>query len=181
MKFIVSGLVLFYCVMSFANFPKDSIYHLNSNWKDQNNKAVSLKEFAGKKVIIGMVYTKCPHACPMTISKIKEIERKIEKANKGKYRIVLASFDPKRDTPEHLKKYMKSRSLSESEWTFLSAGSDLVARELAVVLGISFKELEDGEFSHSNVISVLNEQGVRIAKIESLSADIEPIVKAFKD
>ena len=160
--------------------PKNSIYQIKSGWKDQNNQSIQLKNFSGQKVIIGMVYTKCPHACPMTISKIQEIEREVNKISKDKYKIVLASFDPKGDTPEHLKNYMKSRKLNEEQWTFLSAPNDMTARELAIVLGINYKQLEDGEFSHSNVISVLDASGVRVAKIEGLSAKVDPIVESFK-
>lgn len=168
-------------VSSFAEtIPKDSVYQLNSTWRNQNNQEVHLKDFMGQKVIMGMVYTKCPHACPMLISKINSIENAIKESSKENYKIVIVSFDIERDTPENLKKYMKSRDLDESKWTFLTAKKDSITRELAVVLGISYKKLEDGEFSHSNVVSLLNKEGVRIAKIESLSAPIEPIVQAFK-
>jgi protein SCO1/2 len=177
-------LCFFIILFSFSAFsgdlPKNSIYNLKSVWKDQNNSSVQLKDFAGTKVIIGMVYTKCPHACPLTISKIKDIEKQVDGLTKEKYKIVLASFDSKRDTPEQLKKFIKSRSLDESRWIFLSPENETIARELAVVLGVNFKELEDGEFSHSNVITALDEKGVRLSKIESLSAEIKPIVESFK-
>ena len=126
-----------------------------------------------------MIYSTCPHACPMTISKVKEIESSIDKVSKEGYKIVLASFDPKRDTPEKLKKYRQTRNLDPNRWMFLSAPNDGTARELAVVLGISYKQLEDGEFSHSNVISLLDKQGVIKAKVESLSGNNSPLVEAF--
>lgn len=175
---ILSFLISSICVAE--TLPKNSIYNVTSVWRDQNNKEIKLQEFAGQKIVIGMVYTKCPHACPLSISKIQEIEREVRKISSEKIKIVLASFDPKRDVPRHLKEYMKSRKLDESKWVFLSAPNDATARELSAVLGISYKELDDGEFSHSNVISLLDEQGVRIAKIESLTAEVEPIVKHFK-
>lgn len=179
MKYLILMLLAFNLSWA-SSVPKNSIYQVSSTWKDQNNKDVQLKSFAGQKIIVGMVYTKCPHACPMTISKIQEIEREVSKNTKENFKIVLASFDPKRDTPTHLKEYMKSRKLDESRWIFLSAPNDSTARELAVVLGINYKELEDGEFSHSNVISLLDANGVRVAKIESLSAKPDPIVQSFK-
>lgn len=179
MKYFILVSLMF--SMSWAeSIPKNSIYHSKSEWKDQNSKSVKLKDFAGQKVIIGMVYTKCPHACPMTISKIQEIEKEVNKVSKEKFKIVLASFDAKRDTPSHLKEYMKNRKIDESRWTFLSAPKESTARELAVILGISYKELEDGEFSHSNVISLLDANGVRVAKVESLNAKPDAIVQPFK-
>ncbi len=187
MKFMVTSFVLIVLGVSFAKvlppLPKNSIYHVQSSWKDQNSKAVQLKDLSGQKIIIGMVYTQCPHTCPMIISKIKNIEKQISESSAAgeKYKIVLASFDVKRDTPEHLKKYMKKHSLDESRWVFLSAGSEAVVRELAVVLNINFKELEDGEFSHSNVISLLDKNGVRVERLESLSSPVTSMVNAFKN
>lgn len=181
MKKIVLVLSVFMGVLVWADsVPKNSIYQVRSSWKDQNNQSVSLKDYSGKKTLIGMIYSMCPHACPMTISKMQEIEREIAKYEKKNYRIILASFDPERDTPARLKEYMAGRKLDEKQWTFLSASKDSVARELAVALGISYKKLDDGEFSHSNIITLLDEKGVVLSKIESLSAKPDPIINSLK-
>lgn len=160
-------------------WPSDSIYQIQSSWKNQNGEEVKLKSFAGEKIIIGMVYTKCPNACPMTIAKIKEIERAL-KDSKTQFKVVLASFDPEEDTPKHLKKYMQKSKLDEKKWVFLSAPNDATARELAVVLGINYKPIVGGDFSHSNILTVLDKKGTPLQKIESLSADVDPLVKALK-
>ncbi len=158
--------------------PSNSIYQVKSVWKNIEGETVSLKGFFGKKVILGMVYTGCTAACPMTISKIQDVEKQL--GDKQDFVVVLASFDVKKDTPENLKKYVKTRKLDPKKWIFLSAGNDDTARELAVVLGISYKNIGDGDFSHSNVISFLDLQGVVQAKLESLSADITPFVARMK-
>lgn len=180
MKSLVIAMLLSFGVnAASANVSGNSIYQIESGWKDQAGKNITLSSFEGQKVVISMVYTKCPHACPMTIAKIQKIEKELKALGLNNYKIVLASFDPKRDTPEHLKKYKEEKKLDE-KWTFISAPSDSEVRELAAVLGISYKPLGDGEFSHSNIITLLDEKGVVIAKIEGLSADIAPLVNAFK-
>lgn len=184
MKNIFLTLVLLFSVhaTSAEKWPDQSIYQIDTKWKTTDNKPITLSSFAGEKVIIGMVYTKCPHACPMTISKIMGLEKEILKlGTKEKFKVVLASFDSERDTPKHLAEYVKSKKLDPNKWIFLSSGTDSTARELAVVLGINYKKLEDGEFSHSNIISLLDEKGSVIAKVESLNADIAPLVKPFKN
>jgi protein SCO1/2 len=178
--YLIFSIFIFFSKFSSAEqIPKDSIYNLNSIWKNQENKEFKLSSLTGQKVLITMIYSSCPHACPMTIAKVKEIDSAITKASNEKYKIVLASFDAKRDTPEKLKKYMESRLLNPDKWIFLSAPNDSTARELAVILGISYKELEDGEFSHSNVISLLNKSGIIKAKTESLTDDNLILVNAF--
>lgn len=180
MKSLVIAIFLSFGVYAVSgNIFGNSIYQIDSGWKDYTGKNIKLSSFEGQKVIISMIYTKCPHACPMTIAKIQKIEKELSGLGINDYKIVLASFDPKRDTPEHLKKYREEKKLDE-KWTFISAPSDSEVRELAAVLGISYKPLADGEFSHSNIIPLLDEKGVMIAKIDGLSSDIAPLVKAFK-
>ncbi|MBL7543154.1 MAG: SCO family protein [Bdellovibrionaceae bacterium] len=163
-----------------AKLPEDSIYNIKSNWSNQNGDAITLDSLRGQNVIMTMVYTGCAHACPMTIAKVQEIEKALVQADIKNYKLVLASFDSVKDTPRVLKDYMKKRKISEDHWVFLSTAKDSVARELAVSLGISYKAIGDGDFSHSNVISYLDSRGVVKSKIESLTADITPLVASVK-
>lgn len=154
-----------------------SLHDLKSEWLDQNGEKFQLSGFKGSKVIIGMIYTSCPHACPMTISKVKEIEQAIKKH--VKYKVILASFDVKNDKPENLKKQVDQRKLDQKVWKLLSAKSDEQARELALVLGISYKELEDGGFSHSNAITLLDENGEVVGRLEGLNSDATDFLKVM--
>ncbi len=159
--------------------PSDSLFHVKSTWRTHNDKPIQLKDLQGQGTIITMVYTSCAHACPMMITKIQEVEAALKKSSMKNYKVVIASFDPKKDTPAALKKYVKGRNLDESRWTFLSAPNDRVARELAVVLGISYKEIEGGDFSHSNIITYLDKNGVIKAKLQSLNEDVDPFVESM--
>lgn len=151
-----------------------SLFEIETKWKDQTNQDFQLKNNQGYKTIIGMIYTSCPHACPMTISKIKSIEKEI---NKGiKYKIVLASFDVKKDTPQNLLKQMKLRKLDQTVWKLLSPDTDEKVRELSLVLGISYKDLGNGDFSHSNVLTLLDEQGNKISSLEGLNSEHQEFV-----
>lgn len=152
-----------------------SLHELKSTWLDQDSNEFKMSDLKGSSIIIGMVYTGCAHACPMTISKIQEIENAIKK--KVKYKVILASFDVKNDKPDKLLKQIKTRKLDTSKWKMLSAANDEQARELALILGISYKDLGDGDFSHSNAISLLNGKGEIVSRIEGLNSDISEMVK----
>ena len=95
-------------------------------------------------------------------------------------KFVLASFDFKNDRPPKLKKFQKGRNLDPDKWHFLAPQSEADARELAVALGISYKDIGNGDFSHSNVISLLDRNGVVIAKIENLNDSPTALVEAIK-
>lgn len=175
MKSIV-GLIIFLIVG--ISFSKESVslYEYTKNWRDQNGEVVQLSKFKDNYVIVGMVYTGCAHACPMTISKVQEIERYFKESKILNYKLVLASFDVKNDTPTHLNDYMKKRKLSFDQWTFLSTDKDSTARELSVLLGISYKDIGDGDFSHSNVLTLLDKKGFVIHKIDNLNANLKEFV-----
>jgi protein SCO1/2 len=168
---------------TFANdkIPKDSIFQVSSSWNDQNAKTIQLSNFQGQPIILTMVYLSCPHSCPMTVAKLQEIEKKIVAKGVSKYRFILASFDFENDRPAQMKIFMKKHKLDDSHWSILTGSKDEQIRELAVVLGINYKKLDDGDFSHSNVISLLDEDGRILTKSESLSADDSDLIqKAVK-
>lgn len=174
--FLVIGLLL---LSQFS--VADSLYDLKSKWLDIENKNTSISVAEGSYTLISMIYTGCAHACPMTISKIQNIEKDFSNVGFTKVKVVLASFDVKSDRPEKLKKYQAERKLNTDQWKFLAAHSEADARELAVTLGISYKDIGDGDFSHSNMITLLDPKGKVLASINSLNASTEPLVKALQD
>ncbi len=157
-----------------------SLYDLKSKWRDINDKPASVSVARGEYAVVAMVYTSCPHACPMTINKLQQIEESLSKGGISNVKFILASFDVKKDRPEHLKKYQRSRSLDPKKWIFLSPESDGDVRELAVALGISYKDLGNGDFSHSNLITLLDQEGAVIATLDNLNAAPEPFLEAIK-
>lgn len=162
----------------FAKDSQESLYQLTSLWTDQNGQEKKLKDFSGKPVIITMGYTGCAHACPLIISKIKSIEKGIKvKA----YHVVFLSFDTVKDRPVDLKKYLKKKELDAAVWTFMSTTKEDTVRELANVLGINYKDVGDGDFVHSSVITALDKNGNIIARIDNLNADIGDLVKKINE
>ncbi len=132
-----------------------------------------------------MVYTNCATTCPATVAKLKEIESALKAAGEDQATIVLASFDPKRDTPERLAAYALERKLDGKRWMLLSPSGDRDVRELAAALGIVYSRDKDGEFSHSNIISLLDREGVLQTQVpglvESHSELVQLVVKAKND
>lgn len=159
----------------------DTLYDLKTNWRDTENHRTDITIAKGSYALIAMVYTACAHTCPMTISKIKEIEKDFLKANFTELKVVLASFDVKNDRPQKLKKYQVERKLDPKQWKILAAESEDDARKLAVTLGISYKDIGDGDFSHSNLITLLDPNGKILASINSLNSDPAPLLKGLQD
>jgi protein SCO1 len=102
MKQIPKVILLFFAILpgiGLANeLPDDSIYHIDSNWVDQDNRALAIGEFKGTLQVVSFVYTYCEHSCPIIISKLKELESLLPDELKSKVNFLLISLDPKRDT-----------------------------------------------------------------------------------
>ncbi len=72
---------------------------------DQNGQARSIKDFAGKVVVVFFGYTQCPDVCPTTLQELLEVKRLLG-ADGDKLQAVFVTVDPERDTPDMLKAYM---------------------------------------------------------------------------
>lgn len=173
-------LTLIFCGLVVSADVAPSLYEVKTGWLDTQGKKTGVGVAEGDYVLMTMVYTSCMHACPLTISKLQSLEKDIIKAGLPKVKLVLASFDVKVDRPEKLKKYVENRKLDPKQWNFLAASSEADARHLAVVLGISYKAVADGDFAHSNIIVLLDKKGSPLASIDSLSASNETILAALK-
>src|SRR5450830_146636 len=74
---------------------------------DQNGRSRSLKEFAGKVVVLFFGYTHCPDVCPTSMSEMAEVKRLLGKDGE-RLQGLFVTVDPERDTPEVLKGYMQA-------------------------------------------------------------------------
>jgi protein SCO1/2 len=88
------------------------------------------------------------------------------------------SFDSERDLPGQLKKFANGSGLDEN-WTLLH-GSENAVRTLSVLLNVQFQKDAEGNFSHSNVISVLDKKGDLVFQKEGLDADPTEIIATIK-
>ena len=72
---------------------------------DHNGQPRSLKDFAGKVVVVFFGYTQCPDVCPTSMTELAEVKRLLGKDG-DKLQGLFVTVDPARDTPEVLRSYM---------------------------------------------------------------------------
>ncbi|NJD22214.1 MAG: SCO family protein [Melioribacter sp.] len=155
---------------------ENSIYQLESVWKNETGKKMMLNELKGKKQIMAMVFTSCTYACPLIVNDMKKIESQIKNDDVN---FLLISIDPKRDTPEALMQYAKNNKLDMKRWRLLTGDENSIS-ELAAVLGFKYKKEPDGSFSHSNIINVLNESGEIAYQHFGLNQDTKDVLDELK-
>ena len=72
---------------------------------DHNGQPKSIKDFAGKVIVMFFGYTQCPDVCPTSMSELVEVKKLLGKDG-DLVQGLFVTVDPQRDTPEVLKAYM---------------------------------------------------------------------------
>jgi protein SCO1/2 len=90
-----------------ADYARD--FAADGTMLDHNGKPRSIKDFAGKIVVLFFGFTQCPDVCPTSMAELAEAKKLMEKNNKGdgdKVQGLFITIDPERDTAAVLKAYM---------------------------------------------------------------------------
>ena len=74
---------------------------------DHTGQVRSLKDFAGKIVVLFFGFTQCPDVCPTTLAELTEVKKLLGPQGE-RVQGLFVTVDPERDTPEVLTAYMTS-------------------------------------------------------------------------
>jgi protein SCO1/2 len=68
-------------------------------------REVSLSEYRGKVILLFFGYTSCQDVCPVTLSHLKALVKRLGPAADG-IQVLFVTVDPENDTAEHLREYL---------------------------------------------------------------------------
>ncbi len=137
---------------------------------NQDSKAIRIKQFKGKVLVVTFIYTRCPLAdyCPRMSSNFAEIDKAlaIDPAQYSGTHLLSISFDPEYDTPAILRNYGAAytrRYAKENfaHWDF-AAPSAKNLDEITRYFGVGITPGEGKTLNHSLSTAVIDRQG-RIA------------------
>ena len=165
---------------SSESLPALSIYHLPATWTNQEGQQLQLEELKGSVLVMVMIYTQCKAACPRLVADMRNLESKIAEEDLDKLKFVLVSIDPEYDTPDRMKAFAKENRMEEDHWLFLR-GDEETTMEFAAVLAVNYKRISPIDFTHSNIISVFDEEGVLVHQREGLGVDNGETLTAIQE
>lgn len=157
------------CVITTAQaekFPTDSIYRLNVPLTTQDGRTVSLPSLSGHVRIVTMFYASCSYVCPMTIQSLKDLELGLSEQDRSRLRILMVSIDPDRDSAEALRALAAKHELDATRWSLARANKTDI-RKLAGMLGVQYRQLENREFNHSTILTLVSTEGIIVARTDS--------------
>ncbi|MDB5901263.1 MAG: electron transport protein SCO1/SenC [Betaproteobacteria bacterium] len=129
----------------------------------------------GRTVLINVIYTSCKDACPLITQQLNDVRSRMPELFGKQVFFVTLTSDPKRDTPQALKKFAQKQSADVEGWTFLTGRKDRVDHILKK-LGQFSEEVE----GHSTLLIAGNVPAKRWSKIRP-DAPAQAIVARLSD
>lgn len=126
---------------------------------DVNGAPVRLSSFKGRPVVLSLIYTSCPDACPLIIEHLADaVEIATEALGKGRFTVLTVGFDARHDTPRRMRLFAAERGLlRRADWHFLAADAETAAA-LAEDTGFSFVATPWG-FDHTAQATLIDASG----------------------
>lgn len=149
---------------------QQSLYHFDGHWQNHRLQSLQLQDLQGHPVLISMIYGSCRTACPLLVLDAKNFLDQLPADIKTDVQVVFVSFDHQRDQPQALAEYAESVGAMAPNWHFLH-GQPADIRTLAMLLGIRYRQNDSGNFDHSNVLTLLDQQGRIVWRTEGLRQD----------
>lgn len=134
-----------------------------------NGKPLRGSDFRGKAVLLYFGFTHCPDVCPLTLTNLHQVMRKLGPASDD-VRILFVSVDPRRDTPQVLRRYLPAFDKHAVGVTGSARQLRAFAKRYRVAFDLK-KPDADGNYdvSHSSAVFVFDRAGK--ARLLSTSAD----------
>ena len=159
--------------------PGASLYQLNLDLEPAAGKSLPLASFRGRPLVVTMFYSTCTTMCPILTLAMSWTAAALSREERAKAGFLLVSFDAERDTPAKLAEFQASHHLDASTFVVAHARATDV-RALAAALGIRYRQLPDGSFSHASIITLLDRAGVPVARTQVLAAEDEGFVASLR-
>ena len=153
--------------------PQDSVYRIPAlALRDQRGDVFSFASLRGTPRLVGMFYGSCRMACPLEIESIKRIERALRRQGGAAVAVLLVSFDPAHDDVAMLRKLAAEHHVQAPLFR-LARPEQGDEGMLAGVLGIAYRPLPGGGYSHNVVVALLDAEG-RIRATTDASGTPDP-------
>ena len=154
---------------------------------NQDNEEITLEKLADKILIVNFFFTSCPTICPKATAQLSRVQRKTIDFDDV---ITLShTVDPKRDTPEVLKKYAEDHFVDTKRWMFLTGEKsklyDMAFNGYYLNAGEDFNA--PGGFFHSDVVVLIDKdrhirgiyQGTDTDEVDRLIEEVS-VLKKFE-
>ncbi len=151
----------------------------NHQFVDRLNRNVSLHDYAGKPLVISMIFTSCHHVCPMTTKHLDQTTRAArEVLGEDSFEIVTIGFDTAHDTPDAMNAFAREQGINANGWRFLS-GTQEAIEALSAELGFIYFPTPRG-FDHINQVTIIDRDSVVYNQVYGVTFELPWLVEPLK-
>ena len=137
----------------------------------QDSARLSLRDLRGKVVAVTFIYASCADTCPLLTAKLVGIQKRLGGVGGERVRFVAITVDPKKDTPEALRRYAEGHGARPPGWAFLTGSLDEI-RDVARRYGIYMRAGPNGDVDHTFLTSIVDARGV--LRVQYLGVRFDP-------
>ncbi|TDL94297.1 SCO family protein [Macrococcus brunensis] len=87
---------------------------------DENGKIFNTKDMQGKVWLVDFIFTNCETVCPPMTKNMSDVTEELEKKGIKNYGVLSMSVDPKVDSPNKLKAYVKDLDQTGGKWKLVT-------------------------------------------------------------
>jgi len=148
---------------------------------DQEGRVVDSARWAGKRIMLNFIYTRCPVAnmCPASTMKMMTAQKLAREAGLKDFELVSITLDPAYDTPGVLKEYASVRGIDTANFSFLT-GPENAVKDLLAQFGV-FAEFKDNFLNHTLSTLLIDEKGRIIHRADGSSWDPAEFIAQLKE
>jgi len=139
-------------------------------------EAVSLSALRGKVVVLTFLYTQCPDVCPLTAEKLRDARDRVA-SGAADLALVAVSVDPRNDTPEATRDFLRAHRLGGAMRFLIGDGSTL--GRVWAMYGIASLPAQSGSVEHNDAIYLIDKQG-RARSLAHSDIDVDALAASLK-
>lgn len=146
---------------------------------DMAGKTVTLRELAGKVVVLNFVYARCNDICPLHMARIAKLQSMVKAAGMAEqvgFVTIATDTEDAGATREIMATYATAYGLDTGNWQFLYRRPDAPAQttmQVAEAYGLKFTPAGEGMQMHGLVTHVIDQTGRLRARFHGLK--FEPV------
>jgi protein SCO1/2 len=146
---------------------------------DRLNRSVALSDYAGKPLLISMIFTSCHHVCPTTTRHLDGAVSEARAAlGEDSFNVLTIGFDSAHDTPEAMRAFAREQGVDGPGWEFLSGSPDAIAA-LSEELGFIYYATPRG-FDHINQTTIIDRDGKVYGQVYGVKFELPWLVEPLK-
>lgn len=147
---------------------------------DQDGKAISLRTFEGRALVLNFIFTHCLVACHTQVKSLNAVRAALPPDIRARVQFLSVSIDPSRDTPETLRQYARTMGIDDPDWRFATMSPDHVAQIVRAV-GVKREVLPDGQMDHTLMVILFDARGRLIQRYAGAEVDRGRLVREIGD